>query len=166
MLANGGWDLIRAPTNASKWRMGFNSAFKGLNAKMVRFKAPVLLGPSKQLSSLLPQELHCSYSHNFAFNLPLATFVSKLWSEDIKWKVMSVRPAEDRWFFQNGRLVAGVGGPIHLLLRNWFTACFIWTAKRWELDGWSLSSRLVATLQVKVLDKPVIRSLLTRPLNE
>ena len=45
MLANGGWDLIqrltltllaltkwRAPTNASKWRMGFNSAFKGLNS--------------------------------------------------------------------------------------------------------------------------------------
>ena len=47
MLASGGWDLIqrlkgltvilltwtvwRAPTNASKWRMGFNSAFKGLN---------------------------------------------------------------------------------------------------------------------------------------
>ena len=40
MLANGGWDLTlilpkwtiwRAPTNASKWRMGFNSAFKGLN---------------------------------------------------------------------------------------------------------------------------------------
>ena len=43
MLANGGWDLIqrlalillkwtiwRAPTNASKWRMVFNSAFKGL----------------------------------------------------------------------------------------------------------------------------------------
>ena len=43
MLANGGWDLIqrltlilltwtiwRAPTNASKWRMGFNSALKGL----------------------------------------------------------------------------------------------------------------------------------------
>ena len=43
MLANGGWDLTlillawtiwRAPTNASKWRMGFNSAFKGSN----RFK--------------------------------------------------------------------------------------------------------------------------------
>ena len=45
MLANGGWDLIqrltltlltwttrRAPTNASKWRMGFNSASKGLMA--------------------------------------------------------------------------------------------------------------------------------------
>ena len=43
MLANGGWDLIlilltwtiwRAPTNASKWRMGFNSAFKGLNKRL------------------------------------------------------------------------------------------------------------------------------------
>ena len=34
MLANGGWDLIRAPTNASKWRMGFNSAFKGLTTEM------------------------------------------------------------------------------------------------------------------------------------
>ena len=39
MLANGGWDLTlilltrtiwRAPTYARKWRMGFNSAFKGL----------------------------------------------------------------------------------------------------------------------------------------
>ena len=43
MLANGGWDLIqrltlilltwtiwRARTNASKWWMGFNSAFEGL----------------------------------------------------------------------------------------------------------------------------------------
>ena len=34
MLANGGWDLIRAANNASKWRMGFNSAFKGLNNKI------------------------------------------------------------------------------------------------------------------------------------
>ena len=42
MLANGGWDLTltlltraiwRAPTNASKWRMGFNSAFKGLRKR-------------------------------------------------------------------------------------------------------------------------------------
>ena len=24
------WTIWRAPTNASKWRMGFNSAFKGL----------------------------------------------------------------------------------------------------------------------------------------
>ena len=40
MLANGEWDLTlilltwtswRAPTNARNWRMGFNSAFKGLN---------------------------------------------------------------------------------------------------------------------------------------
>ena len=39
MLANGGWNLTltlltwtiwRAPTSASKWRMGFNSAFKEL----------------------------------------------------------------------------------------------------------------------------------------
>ena len=39
MLANGGWDstltlltwtIWRTPTNASKWRMGFNSLFKGL----------------------------------------------------------------------------------------------------------------------------------------
>ena len=44
MRANGGWDLTlilltwtiwRAPTNASKWRMGFNSAFKGLNSLAV-----------------------------------------------------------------------------------------------------------------------------------
>ena len=52
MLANGGWDLIqrltlilltctiwRAPTNASKWRMGFNSAFKGL------IKADAIMNP-------------------------------------------------------------------------------------------------------------------------
>ena len=26
------WTIWRAPTNVSKWRMGFNSAFKGLNA--------------------------------------------------------------------------------------------------------------------------------------
>ena len=25
------WTIWRAPTNARKWRMGFNSAFKGLN---------------------------------------------------------------------------------------------------------------------------------------
>ena len=27
------WTIWRAPTNASKWRMGFNSAFKGLIKK-------------------------------------------------------------------------------------------------------------------------------------
>ena len=26
------WTIWRAPTDASKWRMGFNSAFKGLTA--------------------------------------------------------------------------------------------------------------------------------------
>jgi hypothetical protein len=44
MLANGGrditlilltWTIWRAPTNASKWRMGFNSAFKGLNRRLL-----------------------------------------------------------------------------------------------------------------------------------
>ena len=25
------WTIWRAPTNASKWRMGFNTTFKGLN---------------------------------------------------------------------------------------------------------------------------------------
>ena len=29
------WTKWRAPTNASKWRMGFNSAFKGLNMDML-----------------------------------------------------------------------------------------------------------------------------------
>ena len=37
MLANGGWltwTTWRAPTNASKWRMGFNSAFKRLTTTL------------------------------------------------------------------------------------------------------------------------------------
>ena len=29
------WTIWRAPTNASKWRMGFNSAFKGINTLKV-----------------------------------------------------------------------------------------------------------------------------------
>ena len=66
MLANGGWDLIqrltltlltwtiwRAPTNASKWRMGFNSAFKGLIYKTKeKYKLVSQLG-SVQNSTLL-----------------------------------------------------------------------------------------------------------------
>jgi hypothetical protein len=45
MLANGGWDLTlvlvtwttwRAPTNASKWRMGLNSAFKTFKSKRIK----------------------------------------------------------------------------------------------------------------------------------
>ena len=48
MLANGGWDLIRAPTNASKWRMGFNSAFKGLNMIVpVDLRVPTALAAAK-----------------------------------------------------------------------------------------------------------------------
>ena len=41
MLANGGWltwTIWRAPTNASKWRMGFNSAFKWLTVVVKTFK--------------------------------------------------------------------------------------------------------------------------------
>ena len=57
MLANGGWDLTlilltwtiwRGPTNASKWRMGFNSAFKGLK----QYVAEYLSRPSKTLTTL------------------------------------------------------------------------------------------------------------------
>ena len=29
------WTIWRAPTNASKWRMGFNSAFKGLRTDRI-----------------------------------------------------------------------------------------------------------------------------------
>ena len=29
------WTIWRAPTNASKWRMGFNSAFKGLTLTLL-----------------------------------------------------------------------------------------------------------------------------------
>ena len=42
------WTIWRAPTNASKWRMGFNSAFKGLNKEeqytsfMAKYKAVVI----------------------------------------------------------------------------------------------------------------------------
>ena len=34
------WTIWRAPTNASKWRMGFNSTFKGLNHEEVEW--PIL----------------------------------------------------------------------------------------------------------------------------
>ena len=45
------WTIWRAPTNASKWRMGFNSAFKGL---MQQFKTGLLFGP------LIPSWLPCA----------------------------------------------------------------------------------------------------------
>ena len=31
------WTIWSAPTNASKWRMGFNSAFKGLKENKIRY---------------------------------------------------------------------------------------------------------------------------------
>ena len=46
MLANGGWDLTlilltwtiwRAPTNDSKWRMGFNSASEGIRGILAKY---------------------------------------------------------------------------------------------------------------------------------
>ena len=33
------WTIWRAPTNASKWRVGFNSAFKGLNWSETKTKS-------------------------------------------------------------------------------------------------------------------------------
>ena len=32
------WTIWRAPTNATKWRIGFNSAFKGLILKIMSFE--------------------------------------------------------------------------------------------------------------------------------
>jgi hypothetical protein len=37
------WKIWRAPNNASKWQMGFNSAFKGLMARMLYFSSIGLL---------------------------------------------------------------------------------------------------------------------------
>ena len=60
MLANGGWDLTlilltwtiwRAPINASKWRMGFNSTFKGLTIRGI-FKAQCLQATGQAFRSI------------------------------------------------------------------------------------------------------------------
>ena len=40
------WRKWRTPNNASKWQMGFNSAFKGLVEKILRF------GKTKQTSGI------------------------------------------------------------------------------------------------------------------
>jgi hypothetical protein len=32
------WTIWRAPTNASKWRMGFNSTFKELNGESIKWQ--------------------------------------------------------------------------------------------------------------------------------
>ena len=44
------WTIWRAPTNASKWRMGFNSAFKGLS-KVHEFAKQGPRKPMKKVSS-------------------------------------------------------------------------------------------------------------------
>ena len=59
MLAKGGldltltlltWTIWRAPTNASKWRMGFNSAFK----RLILPPAPVAVENSEESLPKLP----------------------------------------------------------------------------------------------------------------
>jgi hypothetical protein len=61
------WTIWRAPTNASKWRMGFNSAFKGLMLQPVSPQAQLTSPHGRQflvlsetkfkISSLLDGEL-------------------------------------------------------------------------------------------------------------
>ena len=71
MLANGGWDLTlillmwtiwRTPTNASKWRMGFNSAFKGLMSKRTHknenFQSSTVLTIVCNTTSLFLNSMH------------------------------------------------------------------------------------------------------------
>ena len=70
MLANGGWDLIRAPTNASKWRMEFNSAFEGLTRDP---KVPNCVQRGLSLV-LIPRQINpfnnfTLYSFNVHFNI-------------------------------------------------------------------------------------------------
>jgi hypothetical protein len=40
------WTIWRAPTNASKWRMGFNSAFKGLRLIFKKWDVKTWTGSS------------------------------------------------------------------------------------------------------------------------
>ena len=78
MLANGGWDLTlilltwtiwRAPTNASKWQMGFNSAFKGLLIKPENprpyFALQIIMSKQKHFFEIYRQSGHAS-SKSFA----------------------------------------------------------------------------------------------------
>ena len=74
MLANSGWDLTlilltwtvwRAPTNASKWRMGFNSAFKGTESS---FRHVMVAARPSCVRGLQPEMLlPVQKSHHFAF---------------------------------------------------------------------------------------------------
>jgi len=88
------------------------------------------------------------------------TFTFTISSEVTTLKVLNVCSNEDREVFPNRRL------GICLLFRNWFTAGFYRAVKLHEVDGWCLVSEFVATLQLKVRDKPVLLSLFTIPLNE
>jgi len=98
-----------------------------------------------------------SAKHKNYFKTIFATTIS---SECTTAKFHPIPSNEDREVFPNRWL------GIFVLFRNWFTACFARAVKRRELDGWCLASRFVATLQAKVRDKPVLRSLFSVPLNE
>ena len=79
MLANGGWDLTlilltwaiwRDPTNASKWWMGFNSAFKRL-MQILSFKIAKVYMPNKKnrkVEGHKPQSLKITQSDGYMFN--------------------------------------------------------------------------------------------------
>ena len=80
MLADGGWDLIqrltlilltwtiwRAPTNASKWRMGFNSAFKGLMSVCPSFYMEQLCCLLEGLSDILNWARYCACKETTCF---------------------------------------------------------------------------------------------------
>ena len=68
MLANGGWDLThilvtwtkwRAPTNASKWRMGFNSRFnvlKNRSKELLRYLSWHIFLVDTKTSSVRPYD--------------------------------------------------------------------------------------------------------------
>ena len=59
------WTIWRAPTNASKWRMGFNSTFKGLTWLTERFLSVYLRWElSAQVNSSY-SELYAIYSQHY-----------------------------------------------------------------------------------------------------
>ena len=64
------WTIWRAPTNASKWRMGFNSAFKGLKYKLSYLHTEDIV---KFDVLRLVTACHVPF-------LELKTFICKIWS--------------------------------------------------------------------------------------
>ena len=88
MVANGGWDLTlilltwtiwRAPANASKWRMGFNSAFKGLKVSYSERKGQVSRHYFQQNQRGCNLECSPQYSHRHSlyFKYTFGLFVSR-----------------------------------------------------------------------------------------